>query len=128
MAEHANYLTALLNSRLAWDWFRNNAKHRGVGLDINGHVLRRFPVRRIRWDDPAERQQHDALAALAAEAALAAQTSAASLASLGAQRAEMESAARGRFDALDAEIDRLVQSLYGVSDGEATCSRLRQKL
>jgi SAM-dependent methyltransferase len=37
-------LTGLLNSSLAVDWFERHAKRRGVHLEINGHVLRAFPV------------------------------------------------------------------------------------
>ena len=38
------YLTAILNSRLIWKWFQHHAKSRGMGLEINGHVLARVPV------------------------------------------------------------------------------------
>ncbi|GAB4134902.1 MAG: hypothetical protein Tsb009_00530 [Planctomycetaceae bacterium] len=37
-------LTAILNSRLAENWFVIHAKKRGVGLEINGGTLRRFPL------------------------------------------------------------------------------------
>lgn len=37
-------LAALLNSRRAAEWFERHAKQRGVHLDINGHVLRQFPL------------------------------------------------------------------------------------
>ncbi|MCA9077666.1 MAG: Eco57I restriction-modification methylase domain-containing protein [Planctomycetaceae bacterium] len=37
-------LTAILNSHWAEDWFRANAKWRGVALDISGTVLRDFPI------------------------------------------------------------------------------------
>ena len=37
-------LTAILNSRWAEEWFRANAKWRGVALDISGTVLRDFPI------------------------------------------------------------------------------------
>jgi len=37
-------LTAVLNSRWAEEWFRSNAKWRGVALDISGTVLRDFPL------------------------------------------------------------------------------------
>jgi adenine-specific DNA-methyltransferase len=111
--EHPQYLTALLNSRLAWDWFLQRAKHRGVGLEINGHVLERFPVRRIRWDEPAERGLHDALVALATERAGVER----SLRSRPDTRGNAECGAGEtlRRNELDEQIDRLVASLYGVS-------------
>lgn len=37
-------LAAILNSGWAEDWFERHAKHRGVRLEINGHVLRDFPL------------------------------------------------------------------------------------
>ncbi|HVW03107.1 MAG TPA: TaqI-like C-terminal specificity domain-containing protein, partial [Planctomycetaceae bacterium] len=37
-------LTAILNSSWAAAWFERHAKHRGVHLEINGNVLRRFPL------------------------------------------------------------------------------------
>jgi adenine-specific DNA-methyltransferase len=36
----------LLNSRFAAAWFKAHAKRRGVALEINGHLLKRFP-----WPD-----------------------------------------------------------------------------
>jgi hypothetical protein len=37
-------VTAVLNSRWAAEWFAQNAKRRGVGLDISGTLLREFPL------------------------------------------------------------------------------------
>ncbi len=37
-------LTAILNSDLAMEWFERHAKRRGVNLEINGHLLRQFPL------------------------------------------------------------------------------------
>jgi hypothetical protein len=37
-------LAGLLNSTRASRWFARHAKRRGVHLEINGHILRRFPV------------------------------------------------------------------------------------
>ena len=54
--EHLAYLAALVNSRLLWLWFRHHAKQRGIGLDINGHMLRRVPVRRIDFGKPEDRR------------------------------------------------------------------------
>ena len=38
--------TGLLNSRFAATWFKTHAKRRGIALEINGHLLKRFP-----WPD-----------------------------------------------------------------------------
>jgi hypothetical protein len=37
-------LTAILNSSWAVTWFERHAKHRGAHLEINGNVLRQFPL------------------------------------------------------------------------------------
>ena len=62
--EHLNYFAALLNSRLLWKWFRHHAKRRGVGLEINGHVLSRAPIRRIDFTSPQDKATHDRLVEL----------------------------------------------------------------
>jgi adenine-specific DNA-methyltransferase len=59
------YLLGVLNSRLLWKWFLHRAKRRGIGLDINGHVLREAPIRRIDFDNAYEAEQHERICALA---------------------------------------------------------------
>lgn len=39
------YLLSILNSKFAFYWFFNNAKHRGAGLDIGVEKLRMFPIK-----------------------------------------------------------------------------------
>ena len=70
----------------------------GVGLEINGHVLARSPVRRINCDCVQERKRHDDLAALVGQ--------------------RMNSVAADRLQELDREIDRRVYDLYGLLDEE----------
>ena len=41
------YYEAVLNSALIWKWYQHNAKKRGVGLEINGNVLERTPIKVI---------------------------------------------------------------------------------
>lgn len=50
--EFLKYLTCLLNSNLAYFWFKYRAKQRGVHLDIGGATLGRFPIRRIAFTTP----------------------------------------------------------------------------
>lgn len=42
-----DYLAGVLGSRLLWTWFKHHAKLRGSGLEINGHVLARAPIRPV---------------------------------------------------------------------------------
>lgn len=95
--EHLYYLAAILNSRLMWKWYRHRAKRRGVGLEINGHVLAATPVRRIDLADAAQRRRHDRLVELVGE--------------------RMSSDSRAAT-ALESAIDAAVYELYGLSDAE----------
>lgn len=88
--EHVLYFTALLNSRALAEWFRHHAKRRGVGLEINGKVLAAAPIRRIDFEDPADRATHDRLVELAAEMA------------------------KSPSQETDQAIDQLVDRLYGL--------------
>jgi hypothetical protein len=99
--EHLFYWAGLLNSRLLWRWFEHHAKHRGVGLEINGHVLAAAPVRRIDWALAEDREAHDRLVGLVG------------------QRMEMERCGRSpcEIEPLDAQIDGLVDRLHGVARG-----------
>lgn len=89
--EHLYYLAAVLNSRLLWTWARHHAKRRGVGLELNGHVLARAPIRPIDFAHPADVARHDRLVRLVSRLLK------------GGQPREAES---------DNQIDRLVEELY----------------
>jgi hypothetical protein len=112
LGEHLHYLAALLNSRLLWQWYRHHAKRRGLGLEINGHVLARSPVRRI---DPSNREdlaRHDRLVGLV-ELMLTGTRQ------LRAQPLPpQEAALREHLAQVDRQIDQLVYELYGLGDDE----------
>jgi adenine-specific DNA-methyltransferase len=59
------YILGVLNSRLLWKWFQHRAKRRGVGLEINGNVLRKAPIRRIDFSNASEARRHERIATLA---------------------------------------------------------------
>jgi hypothetical protein len=112
VGEDLRYLAALLNSRLLWQWYRHHAKHRGLGLEINGHVLARTPIRRI---DPSSREdmaRHDRLVELAAAM------------SAGVRRLRVEllppqeASLRQELAEIDRRIDRLVFELCALDDEE----------
>lgn len=62
--EDLRYFAALLNSRVLWAWFEQQAKHRGVGLELNGHVVERAPIRTINFQDRSDRNAHEELVSL----------------------------------------------------------------
>jgi hypothetical protein len=112
VGEHLYYLAALLNSRLLWCWYRHHAKQRGLGLEINGHVLARSPVRRIDPSSPEDLARHDRLVGLV-ELMLA-----------GARQLRteppplLEAALREHLARVDPQIDHVVYELYGLGDEE----------
>lgn len=106
--EHLNYFAALLNSRLLWKWFRHHAKRRGVGLEINGHVLARAPIRRIDFNLVEERTAHDQLVRLV-DRMLELSRRRRSCPGTDIKREWLET---------DAEIDRLVCELYDLAEAD----------
>jgi hypothetical protein len=111
MQEHLYYVAGLLNSRLLWTWYRHHAKRRGVGLEINGHVLAATPLRRIDWANPAEREEHDAIVRLVG---------------VRLTLEQRRRAAHGgslKIEPLEAEIDRRVAALYGVRGASSAAKR-----
>ena len=65
ITEHIYYITAVLNSKLLWKWFRHHAKRRGVGLEINGNVFGDAPIKRIK--SQSEIEKHDEIVILVKE-------------------------------------------------------------
>jgi SAM-dependent methyltransferase len=100
--EHLYYLAGLLNSRLLWKWYEHHAKRRGVGLEINGHVLAATPIRRIDMTQAADRERHDTIVRLVG------------------QRMELEQRRHTtgvdgpQIESLETELERRVCELYGV--------------
>jgi adenine-specific DNA-methyltransferase len=48
------YILAILNSKLAVDWFFRKGKRRGAGVDIGVEKLRSFPIK-----IPSDDEQHE---------------------------------------------------------------------
>ena len=107
------YLLGLLNSRLMTSYYTSNyAVFRGGYLRFFEQYIRDLPIRPIDLSDPADRAAHDRMvqlvtAMLELHRRLAAAASEAERTVLDRQIA-----------ATDAEIDRLVYALYGLSDEE----------
>lgn len=109
--EHVNYFAAVLNSRLIWKWCRHFAKRRGVGLEINGHLLRRMPIRRIDFASNADCRRHDELVELTDR-----------MMTLAHGKREPAGRSPSEIDAALAETDRrideLVYEIYTLTDAE----------
>jgi len=105
--ESLDYLCGLLNSRVVWKWFLHHAKRRGVGLEINGRVLARTPIRRIDFSRAEDRRCHDHVAELIRKMLV-----------LQRQTAASSDSEKTELEATDREIDQLVYHLYGLTDEE----------
>jgi adenine-specific DNA-methyltransferase len=106
------YVAAVLNSRLLWKWYLHHAKRRGVGLEINGHVLAASPLRRIDFADPAERSCHRQLVRMAGQMLHLNRQ----LRSVADQRVLKR--LRRRLQQIDRQIDQAVYRLYGLDTDE----------
>ncbi len=106
LAEHLHYFAAVLNSRLLWDWFRRHAKRRGVGLEINGRVLARAPVRRIDFSNTLEAERHEEIVELVSRL-LDLNRVIRNGAAAGPDRAT-----RSEAEEIDRRIDEIVDQLY----------------
>lgn len=95
-----------------WHWYKHHAKRRGVGLEINGNVLSRTPIRPINFADPADKARHDKMVGLV-ESMLALHTHKAA----ARTQAEQDLYQR-QIEATDRAIDGLVYELYGLTAEE----------
>lgn len=95
-----------------WKWYKHHAKRRGVGLEINGNVLSRTPFRRINFSDPEDKAAHDRIVILV-EAMISLKKHLVS-----AKSESQKGIIQRQIDATDAEIDRLVYKLYGLTADE----------
>ena len=108
------YLLGLINCRLLSFWFSKkfDKLQRKIFPQFKVKELATFPIRPINFSQPSEKTQHDLMVKLVdSMLALHKQLAAAKSA---AQKAIMQR----QIDATDAEIDRLVYDLYGLTAEE----------
>ncbi|NUQ65949.1 MAG: N-6 DNA methylase [Pirellulales bacterium] len=110
--EHLSYFAAILNSRLLWHWYRHHAKRRGVGLEINGRILARTPIRRIDFSDPSETARHAEIVDLTAE--MLRLNRLVRRAGPSSDPEKMLS----QVEQIDRQIDQMVYELYGLTSEE----------
>jgi len=99
------FLLGVLNSRLAWSWFAQNAKWRGAGIEINGNVLENYPL------PPLASSREGVINRVHSMLSLHEKLPAEKL----PQKREQ---IQREIDATDRQIDQLVYQLYGLTDEE----------
>jgi hypothetical protein len=113
--EHGDlrYFTGLLNSRLLdWAMKKVSTSFHGGYFAANKQFLVRLPIRALDLKDPKDKAQHDKMVSLV-DSMLALHKQAA-LAKSQAHRGAIQR----QIEATDAEIDRLVYDLYGLTKDE----------
>jgi hypothetical protein len=103
------YILGVLNSRLLWKWFLHRAKRRGIGLDINGNVLRRAPIRRINFDNASEVKLHERIATLAGQLSELYQ-------SLASSTGHQQDLLMRQVQNIERQLDLAVYDLYGLTE------------
>ncbi|HEX8699004.1 MAG TPA: N-6 DNA methylase [Myxococcaceae bacterium] len=93
------YILGVLNSRLLWKWFLHRAKRRGVGLEINGNVLRQAPIQPIDFTNAAQVKRHERISTLA-------------------QRLSAPRPRKAGLAGLQRQIDLEVYELYGLNTAQ----------
>lgn len=104
------YVLALLNSRLLNWWYGTQFK----GLHVKLNQLSLLPIRRINFPDPTEKVQHDAIVSLVEEMLQLQKDYAEAELNLEDRRHPL----KRRIEQVDAEIDRMVYQLYGLTEEE----------
>lgn len=109
---HLNYFAAVLNSRLMEHWYRRHAKHRGVGLDINGRVLAGTPIRTIDFSDPVQSALHENMVRLVADLMWQNRRLQQPWPATAVERYHRQ------FAETNGRIDQLIYRLYGLNETE----------
>ena len=105
------FILGSINSKLITFYFRTNL---GGGLHASPANVRRLPIRRINFDDPAEKAQHDHIVALVTEMLELQKAHAEAERTLDDQRHRLAK----RIEEVDRTIDAAVYQLYGLTEEE----------
>lgn len=110
--EDLNYFAGLMNSKLLWSWYSHYAKRRGIGLEINGNVLARTPIRRINFSSSTQKASHDEIVAkVKAISEVKRQL-------VAAKTNKDKTYYDNKCASLDRQIDLIVYDLYGLTGEE----------
>ena len=110
-----HYLLGILNSKLATYIYRDLAKEQGrLFAQVKTFIMKRIPIQKIDFSNPAEKKAHDKLVALVEK-----------MMELNKKLAPMRDQYSHERDELvkeiektDSEIDNLVYAFYGLTDEE----------
>jgi type I restriction-modification system DNA methylase subunit len=109
------FILGTMNSRLMNYYFRTFLKStKKVFSEIQARQMSQLPIRRINFDDPREKAQHDRIVALVDEM-LQLQKE---YAEANILREDRRLQLKEQIDELDREIDRAVYALYGLTEEE----------
>lgn len=113
VAETQKYLLGLLNSRLLNFYLKRvTTPMRGGFFRYFTQFIEQLPIRRIDFSKPAEKAKHDKMVTLV-ESMLKLHKDKA-----GARLAQEKAILQQQIEATDAQIDRLVYDLYGLTEDE----------
>ena len=116
--EDLRFFSGVLNSKTLWAWFTHHAKQRGIGLELNGIVLGKAPIRRIQFDCPDDVRQHDQLVAFVdRRMQLASLQRAKGVTKEKDPDPDAQRLSREIIE-IERQMDHLVASLYGLNPGE----------
>jgi hypothetical protein len=116
VAEELGYLVALLNSQvISFYATRHSPRYVGGFYKFSSPYLRRLPIRRIDFDDPADRRAHDQLTILTAQ--LTTLSTEMQAAKTGADRL----AIRRELLAREIAVDQIVYGLYNLTRDQIKC-------
>jgi type I restriction-modification system DNA methylase subunit len=106
-----HFILGIINSKLVTHYFKTNL---GGGLHASPSNVRRLPIRRIDFANPAEKAAHDEIVALVEEMLGLQKERAAAESALDDRRFTLQK----RIEQVDAEIDRRVYTLYELTEEE----------
>ena len=109
----AKYVTGLLNSRLLNWFFRRVTTNFNSGyFGANKQFLAQLPIHTIDFVKPAEKAKHDKMVRLVEQMLKLHKDKA------GARLGQEKAVLQQQIEATDAQIDRLVYDLYGLTEDE----------
>jgi len=109
------YILGCLNSKfINWFYYNKFTNRSSLTVNISAKFLRNLPIRRIDFDNPAEKKTHDVLVALVDKMLELNRR----LAPIRDQPFSERDELKREIERTDREIDNLVYDLYGLTDEE----------